>query len=1324
MLHKDLTSQESRKKSAPTLLSEIEESINEHELPLRSSYPITSMQQRLWLLWKLEPEIPYCTHQSLAYVNGNIDCPLLLAAVNIVTSNNVFTNARFTEIKGCTEQTFKTPHEEVVVRDLSAIAPDNQQQRIKQLAQKIVSEVTNITESVFRVHIFKLSGNEYNILFTWHEIVADQKTIDLLIKEITEVYKALSEGTGNFSGPKRGHYLPPVSKEYTNDETYWKSKLKGELPILSLSLDSQPNSSPGYRGNSAHVTLDTSITNALKSVSSSGWFDALLTAYYIFLYRYSGQKEIIVGMPIVNRNNPGEDHMKGNFENVIPLRISFHETSSFRDLLTLVSETVREGRAHGIYPFSQMLQHVASTRNGSTAPIFQTMFGQQDASWSWQDDDLKITTTRLDTGFTKYMLSLDVGQNNGQIILTAKYHNDHFSSDTIRRMLANFSTLVTSIIQNPNAAVSSLELLHPEEKSKLYEFRQQTIHHKNNQDLYSMFREQAERTPSQVAYIFEDTSICYRELNEKVNHLTSQLLLTGITKSTLVGLYLEKSIDMAAVILAIVKVCAVYIPLNPLHPASRSNEILQAARPAFLIESKQLPKVGDNYTGKKIFLHEILNAPPSQVDQSALPPAGPDDLINIVYTSSSTGKPKGVMITRKSVVNRLNWMWNSYPFQATDVAVWHKSYTLVASTWEFFGALLKGIPTVILSHEDSIDPVQLWHKLLSHNVSYFLATPSLYKGIVEQAKRSDKSWTTLRIATTSAEPISSALAKEWTTTFPNIPLLNLYGSTECSSNVTEYRIDQAVATLARIPIGKPLSNTTIYIVDEHLNELPLGVIGEMCISGDCVARGYLNLPDMSKHSFIVNPFTKNNDTILYRSGDLARYLPDGNIELIGRKDHQVKIRGFRIELAEVENSLLQHKNVKECCVIVQEQAADQQKLVAFIAPHQQQSNLYTELLDFLRQRLPNYMIPSLLVMMDKIPVNTAGKIDRLSLSKTDLKKPELLNTYVAPFTETEKKLKKIWSRNLGVASIGIHDNFFDLGGDSLMMTLVNTQIKDEFNRTFTYRTILENPTIKQQAELLERTGGIGDRAGNVDTTPRWKYLKSIRTTGSKPAVFAIPSGLLYQNVIRHLGDDQPFYCFDPLYDDDVKEAAEKYLSELIECQPEGPYFLAGYCLHGLVAYEMAQMLRARGQTTGLLILFETFERSTVIPKTSFWFYPKKLMIYTHRFRTISWSEKYKFIAKSLKSIVGPAQVDKSNARKRSYKPEIYTGDVVLFKSEEAEVVTIDAPYMGWKPYVTGSLELHQTPGTHIGIMYGDKYAKIMSSKVNECLQKAYLKHSI
>jgi thioesterase domain-containing protein len=346
------------------------------------------------------------------------------------------------------------------------------------------------------------------------------------------------------------------------------------------------------------------------------------------------------------------------------------------------------------------------------------------------------------------------------------------------------------------------------------------------------------------------------------------------------------------------------------------------------------------------------------------------------------------------------------------------------------------------------------------------------------------------------------------------------------------------------------------------------------------------------------------------------------------------------------------------------------------------------------------------------------------LRKTEVSKPELLNRYIAPSTAIEKKLEKIWSKNLGIVSIGIHDNFFDLGGDSLMMTLVTARIKDEFNRTFTYRTILENPTIKQQAELLEKAESITDTEEDIATGQRWKYLKPVRTTGSKPALFAIPSGLLYQNVVRHLGDDQPFYCFDPLYDDDVKEAAEKCLHELIECQPEGPYFLAGYCLHGLVAYEMAQMLKARGQTIGLLIMFETFERATVIPKTSFWFYPRKLAIYAHRLRTISWGEKYQFIIKSVKNIFSPAQVDKSNARKKSYKPEIYTGDVVLFKSEEAEVVTIDAPYMGWKPYITGSLELYQTAGTHIGIMYGDKYAKIMSSKMKECLERAYRKYSL
>jgi amino acid adenylation domain-containing protein/non-ribosomal peptide synthase protein (TIGR01720 family) len=1062
-----------------------EESNRNLELPEAkvTDYPLTLEQQRLWFLWKLQPNNPAYILQAKIVIEGRINLDLLKQAWLQVIQTHDALRARFGESDGQPYQSFVELEKlDFPIFDLVGIPKTKQDQFIQDAAGREINHPFALDQNpLFRLKGFQLSRNTVAVVFTAHEIVMDIRSATIITHQVKQFYFALLDGNPvPASRPPHSnfrHYACWESQNIQPDslasqEKYWRENLAGKLPVLDLPTDTPRTETPSFRGNSESLLLDSTLSQQLKLLAESRGatlFMTLLTAFDILLYKYTGQEDLILGSPRINRNAPGTEELVGPFVNMLPLRVQIAASATCNELLDVVKQTVVNAYSHSNYPLLWMAGLTETRRNESRSPIFQTLF-QMDAADSEDERQVRTGTTdecefsfrELETGFTKYELTLDARERDGQIWLRLTYFSDLYPQTFIQRMLKNYEVVLRSIVEHPEAKIAGLEFVSSAEKQMLADLNQ--THRKYHYDLSlsRLFEDQVEQTPEKTAFIIEDRPFSYRELNVRANQLARYLRKLGIKPGINVALCIDRSLEMLLGMLALMKLGAAYVPLDPDYPLARLEEIIKDTGTKYLVTQTSRDRFPD-FTGEKVLIDQVSGLIEKEAGGNLGGTFSGDQVLNIIYTSSSTGKPKGVVISNKAVLNRLYWMWEDYPFHSDDVAVYHKSYALVAATWECFGALLKGIPTLMVTRADVLDPALLWQKLVKHRVSFFLATPALIQGILIQGELHPGAWSSLRLATTSAEPIPVGMVARWYRVFPDVPLLNLYGATECSSNATVYNTQELDNRARRVPLGKPLTNTRIYIINEHNQLAPYGVIGEMCVSGDCLASGYLNLPELNREKFGKNPF-ETGQSILYKSGDLARYRTDGHLDLVGRKDYQVKLRGFRIELGDIELALARHEAVRKCAVKFFAHDDGRQRLVAYIQSESSVSPSHIR--SFLLQYLPDYMVPADYVFMDRLPLTLTGKVNRKALEEPADSQLELGNDFVPPQTDTEEFLVKVWKDLLRRPQVGIRNNFFDLGGHSLIATQMIAKVYQKYHVELPVRKIYESPTVFELAQAI------------------------------------------------------------------------------------------------------------------------------------------------------------------------------------------------------------------------------------------------------------------
>jgi len=1057
---------------------------------LLGDIPLTLAQQGIWFLWRLEPDSPYYTGQGTLQLRGDLDLALLQQAWSALLERHQILRVRFETKDGLPVQTFDdAPVVPFICTDLTLVPADEQWSEIEKVAAKKTENSLNLErDQLFQGQLFKLSDHEHQLMLSFHEIVLDLWGLSILVRDLTSLYhesvagKKASPATENMTFREYALWEQRNIKRDTlqQQEAYWREQLDGELPILQLPTDRPRPTVPSYKGASKSIVLSAEESRKIRQLSSAHdatLFMTLLGAFNILLRAYSGQDDIVIGAPIANRTNEGVEDLAGFFLNMLPLRTRIDNDPRFSDLLGSVRETVTGAICNAEYPFMWMLEAADIKRDLSVTPVFQVMFNMLNLPQaSSHAGDLEITYNEIDTPYIKYDLCLYAQEHDDQIFLELSYLTDLFDESTIDRLLENYRVLLNSLVADPELPISKLTLLRDAERESLVNGSNQTRRdYQNDLCIHQLFERQVQNTPDRIAFTCSDGQITYSELNDRSNQLARHLQSLGVERDSRVAICLERGLEMMVGLLAVMKAGGVYVALDPDYPQVRLTDILEDTGANVLLLQEQTDCFED-YAGTRVYIDTDWKQIKTRKANNLDCQSETTDLLNIVYTSSTTGAPKGVLINMDAVLNRLSWMWEAYPFGPGSVALLQKSYSLVAATWECFGALLKGFPTVIVKRQELMDPAVLWRVLVANKVTHLLASPAVIAGVLNEAEANPGQWESLQLATTSAEPIAPAMVRRWQAVFGDTPLLNLYGSTECSSNATYYDTRQLSELDSRVPIGAPLPNTRAYILDKNLDLSPMGAIGELCISGTCTARGYLNNPELTEQQFVPDPFNSQEGARLYKTGDLARYRTDGEMELLGRADRQVNIRGFRIELNDIEYALQQHECVQKCAAILRESELGDARLAAYIVVNDDVSN--DALRTFLRDRVPDYMVPADFVFLTSLPLTAAGKIDSHALPEPDNSRPELQVAFVAPSSPTETNVAGIWMKLLEVDLIGVDDDFFALGGHSLLAATMLSRLRDLTGVEVPLRVLFENPSIAGLATYIETCKYINCDAAN------------------------------------------------------------------------------------------------------------------------------------------------------------------------------------------------------------------------------------------------------
>ncbi|WP_287314903.1 non-ribosomal peptide synthetase, partial [Moorena sp. SIO1G6] len=966
-------------------------------------------------------------------------------------------------------------------------------------------------------------------MFTIHQIGSDSFTKDLFLKEFQQLYRGIPVkeplAYTDFVNWESEMLKSPWGEKLWQ---YWEKQLAGELPILDLPTDLPRPSLVTYRSDSHEFKLNEELLSRLKQLQSDSisLFQIALSAFYVLLYRYTNQKNILVNIPTENRRGKKEfKDVAGYLASLVVVPGNLEGNTTFKELLIQVAQTVDQALKHEAYnyPLSQLLKQLKLKSNFRHPLVSFVMFNWRKLRWDdtdFPDELLQIQPYLLEEQRgAPYDLSVEMIEVGDQLNLRWNYNSDLFYPETIDRIASHYLTLLEGIVANQETPIFQLPLLTETERHQLLiEWNNTQVDYPQDKCIHQLFEEQVEKTPDAVAVVFDREQLTYREFNCRANQLAHYLRKLGVKPDTLVGIFLEPSLEMVVSIYGVLKAGGAYVPLAPGYPRDRITHILETSQASILLTQQNLTPQLTNHHPEIVCLDQDWNLIEQESPKNFDSSVTSQNLAYAIYTSGSTGKPKGVMIPHQALVNHLNWMQTEFPLSVEDKVLQKTPFCFDASVWEFYASLLVGGQLVIAGSGGHQDPAYLIDTINKHSLTILQVVPTLLQMLLSEGTLA--SCPSLKRVFCGGELLSKDLLSKFETV-QKAELINLYGPTEATIDASYYPC-QAGTQLLSVPIGRPVANTQIYILDSHLQPVPIGVPGELHIGGAGLARGYLNCPELTEQKFIPNPFSNKPGSRLYKTGDLARYLPDGNIEFIGRIDHQVKIRGFRIELSEIEAVLAQHSNVREAVVIAREDIPGDQRLVAYLITNDAKTTI-NDLRSFLKTKLPDYMIPSAFVILESLPLTPNGKVNLRGLPVPDASSLLRETSFVAPRDSMELQLAQIWSEVLGISPIGIHDNFIELGGHSLLATKIMARLRDRFQVELSLNCLFEYPTVAELAKIVTQVA-------QQEGSNRLPSLEPISRQQTIPLSFAqeqlwfltqlTPSEPVYNETLSiHLGGD-------------------------------------------------------------------------------------------------------------------------------------------------------------------------------------------------------------
>ncbi len=1305
-------------------------------IPRRSAaikqLPLSFAQEALWLVHQLASEsTAYNLPHALRLV-GPLNLAALEQSLQKVVDRHETLRTTFRILEGHPRQiiapTLKVPFEVV---DVASLPEPERAARVRQHMETEIARPFNLAQGpLLRVTLLRLAEEEAILLLLLHHTISDEWSQSVLVRELTTLYRSLVTNEPSPLADLPIQYADYVlwQREQLQGETlerlldYWKKRLSGAPAVLELPTDHPRPVVQSFRGAQVPFHLSAEVVEQLRMLGQqeqTSLFMTLLAAFQVLLARYTGRDDILVGSPIANRNRPETVGMIGYLVNMLVLRTDCSGQPSFRQLLRQVRATALEAYAHQEAPFEKLVEALRPERNLSYNPLFQILFQLENAGpTSFETAGLTWQTMETRNASSQFDLQLTIREAEDSLAGHIKYNTELFAEASIERLVGHWQTLLAGLAGNPDQSIATAPLLTPAEQRQLLE----SVPEEANTippgpDVPQWFEEQAARTPEALAVRDEGgQQLTYRALNARANQLAAALRERGVGPETLVGLCLERTVDLLVGLLGVLKAGGAYVPLDPTYPAERLAFMLEDSQVAVLVTQQALRASLPLQADLPVLLLDPDQAALWAQPQANLPPSATlDNLAYVIYTSGSTGKPKGVQVLRRGLVNFLRSMQQEPGLSAQDRLLAVTTLSFDIAGLELLLPLLVGAQVQVISRETAATGTRLIAALEECQATVMQATPVTWRLLLAAGWQGRPGLKAL----CGGEALPLDLARQLLARCGS--LWNLYGPTETTIWSTVRQITTADAV---ITIGHPIANTQVYVLDGQGQPVPVGVPGELYIGGAGLARGYLHRPELTAERFIPHPFSQALGARLYRTGDLARFLPTGDLEHLGRLDQQVKLRGFRIELGEIEAVLSQHPAVREAVVVARESGSGDKRLIAYVIPQPGQEVNWQVVRPFLKERLPDYMIPAACLTLETFPQTPNGKIDRKALPAPEWSERAEREGYVPPTLIEHYELIGIWEDLLEVRPIGIRDSFFDLGGHSLLAAQLINRVELVFSKKIPLAAFYADPTVERLTHLLEQQETIPDMP-----------MVPVQTGGAKRSFFFLHGDLIggawYCFPLAHrLGPEQPFYAIQPYKFDGLRvpptleEQAASYIKTLQTIQPEGPYLLGGFCFGGLLAYEMARQLQAQGQKVDFLLLINTtspaslplqlfrraLERLRVGERRAFYTFLWARHLYKYaRFSEYRWATnkatqkggKRSLALPSLRAIFPPlAFLGQSWGSVNSwllsgYQPGSYPGKITFFwvKEEVTEA-------RKWRKVPTDpeAIDLQIIPGNHLGCL--------------------------
>ena len=1336
--------------------------------------PLSFPQDQVAFLTHLAPENTAYTFQTTIHFSGTMDISALeLALQEIVRRHEIFRTTFHIENGQPVQRVHPRWKVVLPVEDLHAIpAPE----RIDR-AEAIIAGELNIPFYIdqlplIRWKLLRLEPGEHILIHIEHHLVHDGWSVAVFMKELKVLYSAFTNGRvspleempiqfSDYAIWQKNWFQGPVLESLS---TYWKAKLHAPLPIMNLPTDYPRPGVPSFKGEEVDIDLPGDLSDKVREISrreGTTLFITMLTAFYALLYRYTNQQDLIVGTGVANRQIKASEELIGMLVNTIVLRADLSPEMTFRDLLAHVKRITYEAYAYQDMPFGKLVEVISPNRDLSRNPIFQVLFSFHDSQVPEMifpevtgeiryrhNKSAKFDINIVTIPWAEQRIGTTHQVQPRHITMKWEYATDLFQRSTIERMTNHYKALLLDVVNSPEKRIAALSMLtETEQQQLLVDWNATFADYPKNQSIHRLFEEQAAHAPDQTAVEWSENKLSYGELNAKANQVAHYLQRVGAGPEALIGLCMDRSLEMIIGTLAILKAGGAYVPLDPSYPAERLAFMIADTQISILLTQEHLLPNLPEYAGTVLCLDRDREMLAGESTKNPDRSVTGDNLAYVMYTSGSTGRPKGVSVTHRGVV-RLVKNTNYIDITADDVFLQFAPISFDASTLEIWGALLNGARLVLFPGKIAALH-ELGDSIRKHSVTILWLTAGLFH---EMAAHHIEGLRPVKQLLAGGDVLSPQHVRKVLTAFPGCRLINGYGPTENTTFTCCHVMTAADQVGQPVPIGKPISHTQVYILDDHLQPVPVGVVGELYIGGDGLARGYLNRPELTAEKFISNPFSRDPASRLYASGDLVRYLPDGNIEFCGRIDNQIKLRGFRIELSEIETLLKQHSAIQDAAVILREDQPGDKRIVAYIVGKSENTISIPEVKTFVKDNLPEYMVPSAFISLDKLPLNQNGKIDRKALPIPGSGQMDAKESFAAPRDDLEIQITKCWEKALGFQPIGIKDNFFDLGGHSLLAIQVLSHIHKLTGKDIPVAALFRSPTVEQLADIVRSEGGASP----------FKLLRPFHVVGAKPIFFSI--FIAATDAAIFIEPEQPFYGGAPHgYDGKhipatVEAIAADFVKEIRIVQPSGPYFIGGYSFGGMMSFEIACQLQQQGQQIGGLILIDPTAPDTFLEPADESSAEEKKHgpnPMASEIQAIRMKKGFSIIGGCRQGINALARIKRkirnsgiieekikwivcllfrglgfpvpltlrifyclqtySKISKR-YTPQNFTGKAFLIKS----TVNAHHPERFWQKYITEDLEIQEVPGRHLDMFREAHAHQILAQKFKKCLKKAQL----